>query len=42
MKLVVKRDAYNPEELRAEIDRMERDGPDPNAEEEEEIEAAKR
>lgn len=42
MKLVVKRDAYDPEELRAEIDWMEREGPDANAEEEDEVEAAKR
>jgi hypothetical protein len=42
VKLVVKRDAYDPEELRAEIDRMEREGPDANAEEEDEVEAAKR
>ncbi|CAL8470156.1 g9698 [Coccomyxa elongata] len=42
VQLVVKRDAYNPEELRAEIDRMEREGPDAGAEEEEEVEAAQR
>ncbi len=42
VQLVVKRDAYDPEELRAEIDRMEREGPDAGAEEEEEVEAAQR
>ena len=42
VQLVVKRDAYDPEELRAEIDRMEREGPDAGVEEEDEVEAAQR